>query len=51
MLGLFGADVFAAAATGSVLAVVFAVVHLAGVAFAAAGVTGAAAAAARGAST
>ena len=48
VLGLFGADVFGAAATGSALAVVFAIVHLAGVALAAAGVITAATAAARG---
>jgi hypothetical protein len=48
VLGLFGADVFGAAATGSALAVAFAVVHLAGVALAAAGVITAATAAARG---
>jgi len=47
VLGLFGADVFAAASTGSALAVAFAIAHLAGVALAAAGVIGAAAAAAR----
>ena len=47
LLELLGANVFGAAATGSVLAVAFAAVHLVGVAFAAAGVIGAAAAAAR----
>ncbi len=48
VLGLFGADVFGAASTGSALAVAFAIAHLAGVALAAAGVIGAATSAARG---
>ncbi len=48
LLELFGANVFAAEATGSTLAVVFAIVHLVGVALAAAGLIGAATAAARG---
>ncbi len=47
VLGLFGADVFGAAATGSALAVAFALAHLAGVALAAAGLIAAATAAAR----
>jgi hypothetical protein len=47
LLELFGANVFGAASTGSALAVAFAVVHLAGVALAAAGVIGATMAAAR----
>jgi hypothetical protein len=48
VLGLFGADVFGAAATGSALAVAFAIAHLVGLALAAAGVLAAATAAARG---
>jgi hypothetical protein len=48
LLELFGANVFGAAATGSSLAVTFAIVHLVGVALAAAGVIGAATSAARG---
>jgi hypothetical protein len=47
LLELLGANVFSAASTGSALAVVFATVHLVGVALAAAGVIGAATAAAR----
>ncbi len=47
LLELFGANVFGAASTGSALAVAFAIVHLAGVALAAAGVIGATVAAAR----
>ena len=47
LLELLGANVFGAASTGSALAVAFAAVHLAGVALAAAGVIGAATAAAR----
>jgi hypothetical protein len=48
LLELFGANVFDASASGSSLAVAFAVVHLVGVALAAVGVVGAAQAAARG---
>ena len=48
LLELFGANVFGAAATGSSLAVTFAIVHLVGVALAAAGVIAAATSAARG---
>ena len=48
LLELFGANVFGAAATGSALAVTFAIVHLVGVALAAAGVIAAATSAARG---
>ena len=40
LLVLFGADVFGAASTGSALAVAFALVHLVGVALAAAAVVG-----------
>jgi hypothetical protein len=47
LLELFGANVFGAASTGSALALAFAIVHLAGVALAAAGVIGATMAAAR----
>jgi hypothetical protein len=47
LLELLGANVFGAASTGSALAVAFAAVHLTGVALAAAGVIGAATAAAR----
>jgi hypothetical protein len=47
LLELFGANVFGAASTGSALAVAFAIVHLAGVALAAAGVIGGTMAAAR----
>jgi hypothetical protein len=47
LLELFGANVFGAASSGSALTVAFAIVHLAGVALAAAGVIGAAMAAAR----
>ena len=46
LLELFGANVFGAAATGSALAVTFAIVHLVGVALAAAWVIGAATSAA-----
>ena len=48
LLELFGANVFDAASTGSALAVAFALVHLAGVVLAAAGLIAAATAAARG---
>ena len=48
LLELFGANVFDASASGSSLAVAFAIVHLVGVALAAVGVIGAAQAAARG---
>ena len=47
LLELFGANVFGAASTGSALAVAFAIVHLVGVALAAAGVIAAVVAAAR----
>jgi len=47
LLELFGANVLGAASSGSALAVAFATVHLAGAALAAAGVIGAATAAAR----
>jgi hypothetical protein len=47
LLELFGANVFGAESTGSAPAVAFAIVHLAGVALAAAGVIGATMAAAR----
>ncbi|HEX4291216.1 MAG TPA: hypothetical protein VH021_19985 [Trebonia sp.] len=48
LLELFGANVFGAASGGSALAVAFALVHLAGIALAAAGLIAAAKAAARG---